>query len=90
VDQIEELANEGVITSELKEWAHVVRWVGNDAAHPDSLEVTEEDAEDILKLAEQFLHVLYVTPAIARERKGRDRNDEAPQQATPPTSSAAG
>ncbi len=53
----------------MKEWVHVVRWVGNDAAHPGEHEVTKEDAEDILKLAKQFMHVIYVAPAIAREQR---------------------
>jgi hypothetical protein len=47
----------------------VVRWVGNDAAHPGGQEVLKDDAEDTLKLAEQFLHVLYVTPALAKARR---------------------
>lgn len=71
VDQLQELASNGVITKDLKEWADVVRWVGNDAAHPSKDEVNKEDAEDILKLAEQFLHVIYVAPAIAKERRAK-------------------
>jgi len=47
----------------------VVRWVGNDSAHPDKQIVTEKDAQDILKLTEQFLHVIYVAPAIAKEQR---------------------
>jgi hypothetical protein len=70
-EQITDLVNKGVITHDLKEWADVVRWVGNDAAHPTGAPVSEEDAEDILKLAEQFLHVIYVAPAIAKERKAK-------------------
>ncbi len=73
-DQIANLATQGKITTDLKELADVVRWVGNDAAHPSGQEVTSEDADDVLRLAEQFLHVLYVTPAIAkklREKKGK-------------------
>jgi len=69
VNQIEELEQVGVITKDLKEWATVVRWVGNDAAHPNKDDVYEEDADDILKLAEQFLEVIYVTPALAQERR---------------------
>jgi len=69
VEQINELEEKEIITKELKEWATVVRWVGNDAAHPGNEEVSKEDAEDILKLAEQFLNVIYVTPAIALEMK---------------------
>ncbi len=69
VEQINELGKQGVITKDLKEWATVVRWVGNDAAHPSKDDVLEDDAEDILKLAEQFLEVIYVTPALAQERR---------------------
>ena len=69
VEQLNELASKGIITIELKDWADVVRWVGNDAAHPDKQIVTKEDAEDILHLAEQFLHVIYVAPAIAQEQR---------------------
>jgi hypothetical protein len=65
VEQLHELAANGVITKDLKEWADVVHWVGNDAAHPDKQPVTPRDAEDILHLAEQFLHVIYVATAIA-------------------------
>ena len=32
---------------------------------------TESDAEDIIQLAEQFLQVIYITPAIALERKNK-------------------
>jgi len=69
VDQVSELAHAGVITKDIEEWATVVRWIGNDAAHPGKESVKEEDAEDCLKLAEQFLHVLFVTPAIAKARR---------------------
>lgn len=69
VDQITELAQAGVITTDIAEWATVVRWIGNDAAHPTNSDVTKEDAEDCIKLAEQFLHVIFVTPAIAKKRR---------------------
>ena len=69
VEQLQELADSGVITKDLKEWADLVRWVGNDAAHPDNEEVDRGDAEDILRLAEQFIDVIYVTPAIAKDRR---------------------
>lgn len=69
VSQIKDLTKSGVITKDVEEWATVVRWVGNDAAHPGKDPVTKEDAEDVLKLAEQFLHVIFVTPAIAKARR---------------------
>jgi len=70
-DQIQELTTAGHITRDLAEWATLVRFIGNDGAHPNVNQVTKEDAEDCLKLAEQFLHVLFVTPAIAQARKAK-------------------
>jgi Domain of unknown function (DUF4145) len=67
--QIGELFTTGVITKDVKDWATVVRWVGNDAAHSDEQAVTREDAKDCLDLAEQFLHIIFVTPAIASARR---------------------
>jgi hypothetical protein len=71
--QIDWLFTQSVITKDLKEWAHEVRLVGNDAAHPKKPEndqpISKEDAEDILQLLDQFCQVLYVAPAIAEERK---------------------
>ena len=69
VDQINALATNGVLTNDLKEWANVVRWVGNDAAHPSNDKVERDDAEDILNLCEQLLNVLYVAPAIAQANR---------------------
>lgn len=71
VAQIAQLLVTGKITEEIKRWADAIRWVGNDAAHPDGVPVIKEDAEGVLKLAEQFLHVLYVTPALASGIKKR-------------------
>jgi hypothetical protein len=69
VHQISELAQQGVITRDIEEWATVVRWLGNDAAHPNKDDVKKDDADDCLRLAEQFLHVIFVTPAIAKARR---------------------
>lgn len=74
VTQIHDLKQAGKITADLKEWADAVRWIGNDAAHPTGSPVTQDDAEDVLHLAEQFLHVLYVAPALAagiKKRRGK-------------------
>lgn len=71
VSQIHALQQAGKITMDLKDWADAVRWVGNDAAHPSGVQVTKDDAGDVLQLAEQFLHVLYVAPALAAGIKKR-------------------
>jgi hypothetical protein len=69
--QIDDLKTKGKITMELAEWAHAVRWIGNDGAHPNATEVTKGDAEDAVELAEQLLHHVYVTPAIAAAQKAK-------------------
>ena len=71
VGQINHLRDNGIITTDLHEWATVVRWVGNDGAHPGGLEPDQEDASAMLDLAEQFLHVLYVAPAKAAAHRAK-------------------
>lgn len=71
VAQINQLKANSVITADLHEWATVVRWVGNDGAHPGGAEVDKEDAENMLDLTEQFLHVLYVAPAKAAAHRAK-------------------
>ena len=66
--QINQIHENRVITEDVKNWATSIRWIGNDAAHPTSNHVNKDEAEDVLKLAEQFLHIVYVTSVIAKER----------------------
>ena len=68
-EQIDELFTSGVITKDIQEWAHEVRFLGNDAAHPTKNEVSENDAKDILDLLDSLCEVLYITPAKAADRK---------------------
>lgn len=71
--QIDWLFGQGIITKNLKDWAHEVRLVGNDAAHPrkpgQDKPISQDDAKAILELLKQFTNVLYVAPAIAEETK---------------------
>jgi len=71
VAQINELKSNGVITQDLHDWATVVRWVGNDGAHPGGSEPDQEDALSMIDLTEQFLHVLYVAPAKAAQHRAK-------------------
>ncbi len=68
-DQIDELFSNNIITQDLRNWSHEVRFVGNDAAHPNGAEVQKEDAEEIIELLESLCEVLYVAPAKAANRK---------------------
>lgn len=67
--QIKELFDKNIITQAIKDWADEVRYIGNDAAHPNKEEVNKEDSEDILELLESLCNVLYVAPARATKRK---------------------
>lgn len=65
--QIDELKDKGIITEQIRKWAHSCRYLGNDASHPENPDVTKEDAEDVLSLAEQLMNILYVMPAISEK-----------------------
>ena len=71
----------------MKDWADEVRLTGNDALHPlsflentDDEVVSKEDAEDIIQLLEQFIEVLYITPALAQDRKTKREQGKAKTQ----------
>jgi hypothetical protein len=68
-EQIDQLLENGIITKDIQEWAHEVRFLGNDAAHPNKNTVNQDDAKDILDLLESLCEVLYVAPAKAAKRK---------------------
>lgn len=74
--QIDEIASKGIISKDLKELAHSVRLIGNDGVHPNDEEVTKEDAEEILKLAEQLLDIVFVAPIKVKEIKERRNKSE--------------
>lgn len=69
--QINHLKDNSIITADLHDWATVVRWVGNDGAHPGGTEPDKGDAMTMIDLAEQFLHVLYVAPAKAAAHRAK-------------------
>jgi Domain of unknown function (DUF4145) len=75
--RIEMAAKQGVITVDMKTWAHQVRLDANDQRHADddaSLP-TEEDARLVLDFAEALGHLLFVLPA----RVTRGIRDSAPK-----------
>jgi Domain of unknown function (DUF4145) len=78
VDQIAELTTQGHITKDIADWATVVRFIGNDGAHPSEDSISREDSSDSMALAEQFLHVLFVTPALAQQRLNQRKAKKAP------------
>lgn len=69
--RIEFLAAEGKLTPSLKDWAHSVRAVGNDAVH-DEDELSEDEAHQAHELTRFILTYLYTLPEqvrLAQERR---------------------
>jgi hypothetical protein len=83
IDQIDDLFSQGKITGPLKDFAHEVRLTGNDGAHPDKdglSDVTEQDASAIVEFTTEYLHHVYVMPAMLAVRRA-----SAPQVTPAPT-----
>lgn len=72
--KIDALADKGVISPQIKDEAHEIRYLGNDMAHGDFVEpVTEEDADDMLGFLATFLNYVYQMPAAIRRRQDARR-----------------
>ncbi len=73
--EIDNLAERGILPTIMKEWAHNVRELGNDSAHPRPGQPPTDprDAGDIVKFLDFFLRYSYSLPKEIneyRERKG--------------------
>lgn len=80
--QIDELAAQGVLHPLMKDWAHEVRLLGNDSAHPDpyaQTDVTLENVKDVVNLLDLLLTYLYDLPKQVEDFRKRN----APKISTP-------
>ncbi len=66
--RIDALANDGLITRDLKDWAHAVRLDGNQPIHSD-VELSEDEAKDIVAFTEAFLMYAFTLPAMVGRRQ---------------------
>jgi hypothetical protein len=71
--EIDNLAERGLLPPLMKDWAHVVRELGNDSAHPHPSEkpASAQDAADIVNFLDFFLEYLYALPKRIAEYRGR-------------------
>ncbi len=79
---LEELRDSGKIEGRLFDWAQDLRVLGNQGAHFSDAEVSREDAEDALALAEALLDYIYVLAVRYEEfskRRQRTRTAEPPR-----------
>jgi hypothetical protein len=71
--EIDDLATKGLLPPLMKDWAHLVRDLGNDSAHPnlDAPATTSKDASDIVAFLDFLLEYLYVLPKKINDYRGR-------------------
>lgn len=79
--RIEAVAKKGMLTDDLKDWAHQVRLGGADAAH-DLDPFTKEEAEELLDFAELYLTYVYTLPSRLKERRERAEKEKAAKGAS--------
>jgi hypothetical protein len=78
--EIDDLSSKGLLPPIMKEWAHNLRELGNESAHPDpnAAQTSSGDATDIIQFLDYLLEYLYTLPKqIESYRKRR-----APKAAT--------
>jgi HEPN domain-containing protein len=72
--RIEKLYESGGITADLKDWAHIIREDGNEAAH-EEVPVTEQYAEELLAFAEMFLMYTFTMPGMVTAKRQETEQD---------------
>ena len=72
-EEIDDLADKGVLLPIMKEWAHEVRDVGNEGAHPKpgSTGTDAKDARDVVEFFSQLMTVLYDLPKQIADYRAR-------------------
>ncbi len=76
-EQIDALFVNGLITKDLKETAHEIRYFGNFGAHPQDDELdntTREDVEIIDRLTFDLMRTIYITPFETKKMKSKRAN----------------
>jgi hypothetical protein len=70
--EIEYLADQHTLPESLRKWAHELRDGGNLAAHPEpDKKVDNQDAEELVALAESVFEYLYLIPKRVERRRSR-------------------
>lgn len=72
-DEIDDLSAKGTLPQIMREWAHEVRVLGNDSAHPKPGQAPTEskDAKDIVEFLEFFLKYSYSLPELIKQYRNR-------------------
>ena len=74
--EIDDLADRGILPQHMKEWAHELRELGNESAHPSAhgAPAARSDVRDVIQFLDFLFRYLYTLPhEIDRYRKRRAR-----------------
>lgn len=71
--RIEALADQFAITPAMRDWAHGIRSLGNDAVH-DEVPFTEDQAKDLQTFTELFLTYVYTLLGMLAQRQAEAEN----------------
>ncbi|MBU4010519.1 MAG: DUF4145 domain-containing protein, partial [Proteobacteria bacterium] len=71
--RIEQLHSQGKITDDLKDWAHIIRDDGNEAAH-EAEPVNLAFADELLSFTKLFLLYTFTMPEMVKNKKGLSEN----------------
>jgi hypothetical protein len=71
--EIDDLAAKGFLPPHMKTWAHELRELGNDSAHPsvDTNKPIQQDVRDVLKFVDFLLQYLYNLPFDIQQYRNR-------------------
>ena len=74
---IDELATKGVLPPIMKEWAHQVRELGNESAHPEPGQPppSGREAQDLVKFLDFFLECSYTLPHRIQQFRQRGNHE---------------
>lgn len=68
VRRISALREQGLITQEMADWAHIVRIDTNGAVHSDE-EFSQVEVDQLIKFTEVFLTYAFTLPALVRDKR---------------------
>jgi hypothetical protein len=74
VKRISMLHGKGLITEQMRDWAHIVRIDSNGAVHSDE-EFTKEEAEEMIGFTEVFLLYAFTLPAMVAVKQEAQQQD---------------
>lgn len=76
--EIDDLASKGILPPHMKAWAHELRTLGNDAAHPgSSAAASPEDVRDVVHFLDFLLQYLFTLPHDIDEYRTRRQGKQA-------------